>query len=109
MIFMTSNLGAHEMTSMLRPNLGFAATDTERQRAAGIVDERLGNKVSRTAIDAVRRKFTPEFMNRIDKTVVFKPLGPGELRSILAIELDLVQQRIVRSANVAPFVFSVVG
>ena len=107
MIFMTSNLGAHEMTSMLRPNLGFAATDTERQRAAGIVDERLGNKVSRTAIDAARRKFTPEFMNRIDKTVVFKPLGPGELRRILEIELDLVQQRIVRSANVAPFVFSV--
>src|SRR5437899_6574970 len=106
MIFMTSNLGAHEMTSMLRPNLGFAATDTERQRAAGIVDERLGNKVSRTAIDAARRKFTPEFMNRIDKTVVFKPLGPGELRSILAIELDSVQERIVRSAHGAPFVFS---
>ena len=106
MIFMTSNLGAHEMTSILRPNLGFAAIDAERQRAAGIVDERLGNKVSRTAIDAARRKFTPEFMNRIDKTVVFKPLGPGELRKILAIELDSVQQRIVRSANGAPFVFS---
>src|SRR2546425_394624 len=41
LIFMTSNLGAHEMTSVLRPNLGFTAIDTERQRAAGIVDERL--------------------------------------------------------------------
>src|SRR5437867_12190234 len=40
MIFMTSNLGAQEMTSILRPNLGFAAIDTERQHAAGIVDER---------------------------------------------------------------------
>jgi len=106
MIFMTSNLGANEMTSMLRPNLGFAAVGTEGQRAAGIVDEKLGNKVSRAAIEAAHRKFAPEFMNRIDKTVVFKPLGPSELRKILAIELDSVQQRIVRSPNGVPFVFS---
>ena len=86
MIFMTSNLGAQEMTSILRPNLGFAAIDTERQHAAGIVDERLGNKVSRAAIEAARRKFTPEFMNRIDKTAVFEPLGPSELRKILTID-----------------------
>ncbi len=105
MIFMTSNLGATEMTSILRPNLGFAAIDTEHQ-GARVVDEGLGNKLSRAAIDAARRKFTPEFMNRIDKTVVFKPLGPSELRKILAIELDSVQQRIVRSQNGVPFVFS---
>jgi ATP-dependent Clp protease ATP-binding subunit ClpA len=105
MIFMTSNLGAAEMTSILRPNLGFAAIDTEHQ-GARVVDEGLGNKLSRAAIDAARRKFTPEFMNRIDKTVVFKPLGPSELRKILAIELDSVQQRIVRSPNGVPFVFS---
>jgi ATP-dependent Clp protease ATP-binding subunit ClpB len=106
MIFMTSNLGAHEMTSMLRPNLGFAATGTEGQRAASIADEKLGNKVSRAAIEAAHRKFAPEFMNRIDKTVVFKPLGPSELRKILAIELDSVQQRIVRSEYSVSFVFS---
>ena len=105
MIFMTSNLGANEMTSMLRPNLGFAAIGTE-QRAAGSVDEKLGNKVSRATIEAAHRKFAPEFMNRIDKTVVFKPLGPSELRKILAIELDSVQQRIVRSAYGVSFVFS---
>src|SRR5712692_6967848 len=67
MIFMTSNLGANEMTSMLRPNLGFAAIGTEGQRATGIADEKLGNKVSRAAIEAAHRKFAPEFMNRIDK------------------------------------------
>jgi len=104
MIFMTSNLGANEMTSMLRPNLGFAAVSTDR--AAGSVDEKLGNKVSRAAIEAAHRKFAPEFMNRIDKTVVFKPLGPSELRKILAIELDSVQQRIIRSAYGVSFVFS---
>jgi ATP-dependent Clp protease ATP-binding subunit ClpB len=75
MIFMTSNLGAQEMNSILRPNLGFAAGETERQCGTGIIDEKLGSKVSSTAVDAARRKFTPEFMNRIDKVVMFKPLG----------------------------------
>jgi ATP-dependent Clp protease ATP-binding subunit ClpB len=105
-IFMTSNLGAQEMTSILRPGIGFAAIETERRRAVGIVDERLGNKVSRTAVDAARRKFTPEFMNRIDKTVVFNSLGESELRKILAIELDSLQKRVFSSANGAPFIFS---
>src|SRR5499427_5431638 len=67
LIFMTSNLGAAEMGSILRPNLGFAAGESERQNAAGIVDERLATKVARAGVEAARRKFTPEFMNRIDK------------------------------------------
>src|SRR5260370_8770571 len=94
------------MNSIPRPNLGFAASETERQSSAGIVDERLGNKMSRTAVDAARRKFTPEFMNRIDKTIVFKPLGESELLKVLAIELRSVQQRIFKSASGTPFVFS---
>jgi ATP-dependent Clp protease ATP-binding subunit ClpA len=105
MIFMTSNLGAQEMNSILRPNLGFAAGETERQCATGMIDEKLGSKVSRTAVDAARRKFTPEFMNRIDKVVVFRPLGNSELRKILAIELDSVQQRIFNSTHGVQFVF----
>ncbi len=106
MIFMTSNLGASEMNSLLRPNLGFAAGEVERRQAAGMVDDTLSEKVSRAGVEAARRKFTPEFMNRIDKTVVFRPLGEGELRKILALELDIVQQRIFNSAHGAPFVFS---
>lgn len=106
MIFMTSNLGAAEMGSILRPNLGFAASEAERQRALGSVDEKLTDKISRAGVEAARRKFTPEFMNRIDKTVVFRPLGDGELRKILTLELNIVQQRIFNSANGAPFVFS---
>ena len=97
MIFMTSNLGAAEMNSMLRPKLGFASTATERQHAVGIIDQKLSNKMSRAGLEAARRKFTPEFMNRIDKTVVFHPLGAGELRRILEIELDDVQERIVKA------------
>ena len=107
MIFMTSNLGASEMTSIMRPNLGFAASDMERKTAMGEKDEGLDAKVSRAGVEAARRKFTPEFMNRIDKVVVFRSLGSEELGKILSIELNLLQQRIFNSANTTPFVFNV--
>ncbi len=107
MIFMTSNLGAAEMSAILRPSLGFSAGDAARRHAAGVVDEKLGDKVARAGAEAARRKFTPEFMNRIDKTVVFRPLGVRELRQILTLELNVVQQRIFTSASGAPFVIAV--
>jgi ATP-dependent Clp protease ATP-binding subunit ClpA len=107
MIFMTSNLGAAEMGSILRPNLGFATSEIERRRSEGIVDDSLNGKVSRAGVEAARRKFTPEFMNRIDKTVVFHPLGAEQLNRILNIELNMLQQRIFNSAGATPFVFSV--
>src|SRR5450631_679749 len=65
MIFMTSNLGASEMASILRPNLGFAAGEMKRRHARGEVDEKLCAKTASAGMDAARRKFTPEFMNRI--------------------------------------------
>src|SRR5690348_2054561 len=106
MIFMTSNLGAIEMGSIMRPNLGFATSEIERRRAEGLVDESLNDKVSRAGVEATRRKFTPEFMNRIDKVVVFRPLGAEELHRILNLELNMLQQRIFNSANTTPFVFN---
>ena len=75
LIFMTSNLGAAEMGSILRPNLGFAACDADRNNAAGIVDEKLSDKISRAGVEAARNKLSPEFMNRIDNTVVLRPQG----------------------------------
>ena len=93
LIFMTSNLGAAEMGSILRPNLGFAAGE---RASTGIVDCGLEGKVARAGLEAARRKFSPEFMNRIDKVVVFHPLGAAELRRILAIELHVVQQRVLQ-------------
>jgi len=106
MIFMTSNLGAGEMNSILRPNLGFAASEMERNCFEGVVDGKLNEKISRAGVEAARRKFTPEFMNRIDKVVVFKPLGEPELRKILGLELNILQHRIFSSVNGAPFLFS---
>jgi ATP-dependent Clp protease ATP-binding subunit ClpB len=106
LIFMTSNLGAGEMGSILRPNMGFAASEIQRQRADGQLDEDLKSKIAKVGVEAARRKFTPEFMNRIDKTVVFRPLGQPELRKILDLELSILQQRVFSSPNAAPFGFS---
>ncbi|HWD00425.1 MAG TPA: AAA family ATPase [Candidatus Sulfopaludibacter sp.] len=106
LIFMTSNLGASEMNSILRPSLGFGAGEAERDCAAGILDDKVAEKMGRAGAEAARKKFTPEFINRIDKTVVFRPLGECELRKILVLELNMVQQRVFSSSKGAPFVFS---
>jgi ATP-dependent Clp protease ATP-binding subunit ClpB len=90
----------------LRPNLGFAASEIERQRGSGELDDRTSDKIAKAGAEAARRKFTPEFMNRIDKVVVFKPLGQRELRKILGLELGILQQRIFSSSTTTPFVFS---
>jgi ATP-dependent Clp protease ATP-binding subunit ClpB len=107
MIFMTSNLGATEMASILRPNLGFAAGEMERCRAEGVVDAQLSEKAASASMEAARRKFTPEFINRIDQVVVFQPLSADALRKILALELNMVQQRVFSTAHSLPFVISV--
>ncbi|MGD0871120.1 MAG: AAA family ATPase [Bryobacteraceae bacterium] len=106
LIFMTSNLGAAEMQALLRPNLGFAAGDAERRQAGGMLDAELTGKMASAGMEAARRKFTPEFLNRIDRVVVFQPLGTAELRKVLGMELNLVQQRIFSTAASAPFVFA---
>jgi ATP-dependent Clp protease ATP-binding subunit ClpA len=105
LIFMTSNLGAAEMAAMISPRLGFNACDSARQASNGTVDLKLNAKLVRSGTEAARKKFTPEFINRLDKIVTFKPLGTEELRRILDIELNMVQQRIFNSSNDRSFVF----
>lgn len=102
MIFMTSNLGAAEMNSIVSPKLGFNALNNP----SGCLDSRTSQKINRSGLEAARRKFTPEFMNRLDKVVVFKPLGEDELRRILDIELSMVQQRVFYAAPDRAFVFT---
>jgi ATP-dependent Clp protease ATP-binding subunit ClpA len=63
--------------------------------------------MSSAGIAAARRKFTPEFVNRLDKIVVFKSLGREELRRIVDIELEMVQQRIQAAAASKPFLVNV--
>jgi ATP-dependent Clp protease ATP-binding subunit ClpB len=98
-IIMTSNLGAGEMTNLVEGGFGFAPKATK-------IDAALDEKMNRTAVDAARRKFTPEFMNRIDKVVVFGTLRPEHLQQILEIELGMVQQRILMASAANQFVFN---
>ena len=98
-IIMTSNLGAAEMNDMINGSMGFA------QKPA-FIDQRIDDKITRTAQEAARRKFSPEFMNRIDKVVVFNMLKLEHLEQILEIELGLVQQRILQATGNNQFVFS---
>jgi ATP-dependent Clp protease ATP-binding subunit ClpB len=107
MIFMTSNLGASEMSAIMAPKLGFGTCDARITAATGVFDDKMTGKIARSGVEAARRKFTPEFMNRLDKIVTFSPLGTEQLKKILDIELNLVQQRIFNTSADRAFVFTI--
>src|SRR5712691_3733552 len=88
MIFLTSNLGGGEITELMTGGMGFVQPADKRE-------DKLDSNVERTATEAAKRKFSPEFMNRLDKVVVFHPLRPEQLEQILEIELGMVQQRVL--------------
>jgi len=98
LIFMTSNLGAAEMSGLIEGGMGFVAHPTS-------VNASLDEKITRTAVEAARRKFSPEFMNRLDKVVVFNTLRPEHLEQVLELELAKVQQRIMHAAGESHFTF----
>jgi len=100
MVIMTSNLGAREMSELISGGIGFAPGKGSKTPNDTEVDQ----KIYRTAVEAARRKFSPEFMNRIDKVVVFRSLKEHHLRQILDLELQAVQDRIMQSAG-TKFVF----
>ena len=93
MIFLTSNLGGGEIMELMTGGMGFAPA--VRADSKPHLDE----KIAKTAAEAAKRKFAPEFMNRIDKTIVFHPLRAEQLEQILEIELGMIQQRILETAN----------
>jgi len=93
MIFMTSNLGGGEITELMTGGMGFAP------KVQADTQVRLDEKVEKTAAEAAKRKFAPEFMNRIDKVIVFHPLRSQQLEQILEIELGMVQQRVLETAK----------
>ena len=99
MIFMTSNLGGGEIAELMAGGYGFIRSE---DKPAAQLDE----KVERTATEAARRKFSPEFMNRLDKVVVFHPLRQEQLEEILEIELGMVQRRVLETAK-GQFLFRV--
>src|SRR6201989_3592291 len=100
MVVMTSNLGAREMSELISGGIGFAPVKEGKNPNDTEVDQ----KIYRTAVEAARKKYSPEFMNRIDKVVVFRSLKEHHLKQILDLELQAVQDRIMRAAG-TKFVF----
>ena len=99
MIFLTSNLGGGEITELMTGGMGFVQPKDK-------ADDHLDVKVERTAQEAAKKKFSPEFMNRLDKVVVFHPLREEQLEKILEIELGMVQQRVLDTGR-GQFLFRV--
>jgi ATP-dependent Clp protease ATP-binding subunit ClpB len=99
MIFLTSNLGGGEITELMTGGMGFVQPTDK-------TEDRLDHKVERTAQEAAKKKFSPEFMNRLDKVVVFHPLRQEQLEQILEIELGMVQQRVLDTGR-GQFLFRV--
>jgi ATP-dependent Clp protease ATP-binding subunit ClpB len=99
MIFLTSNLGGGEITELMTGGMGFVQPKDK-------VEDYLDVKVERTAQEAAKKKFSPEFMNRLDKVVVFHPLREEQLEQILEIELGMVQQRVLDTGR-GQFLFRV--
>src|SRR6202140_2219583 len=98
-IFLTSNLGGSQIADLMHGGMGFIQPKDKATTG-------LHEKVQRTAVEAARRKFSPEFMNRLDKVVVFHPLKREELDEVLEIELRQVQKRVLDSTT-RPFFFRI--
>ena len=98
-IFLTSNLGSGPIADLMHGGMGFIQPKDK-------TTEGLHEKVERTAVEAARRNFSPEFMNRLDKVVVFHPLKRAELDQVLEIELRQLQKRVLDSTT-RPFLFRI--
>lgn len=84
-LILTSNVGARKITAKTR--LGFSLSDSPD----GL---RPQDEVERAVMDEVKRTFKPEFLNRLDKIVVFDQLGSSELKHIAQTMLDQLSQRL---------------
>ncbi len=97
-IFLTSNLGASQMSELVQGGMGFAPHDA-------IADKDLDAKIERTATEAARKKFSPEFLNRLDKVVVFRTLRPEQLEQVFDLEVAKIQKRIMTAIGQSHFTF----
>ncbi|HEX8184620.1 MAG TPA: AAA family ATPase, partial [Blastocatellia bacterium] len=87
-VMMTSNLGARDMEKLTETRLGFSVP-------CNTPVEILNNHLGKVGVEAARKKFSPEFMNRIDKVVVFRQLSYESMQQILELELQAVQRRVL--------------
>jgi ATP-dependent Clp protease ATP-binding subunit ClpA/CheY-like chemotaxis protein len=88
LVFLTSNLGAKEMMREITPDFGFQSATVSGTR------EDLTHKLQGIALVAVRRKFSPEFINRIDHVITYKPLDAESFAAIADLEIDNLQKHV---------------
>jgi ATP-dependent Clp protease ATP-binding subunit ClpA/CheY-like chemotaxis protein len=88
LVFLTSNLGAKEMMREINPDFGFQSA------SAGGTREELGKKLQGIAGVAVRKKFSPEFINRIDHVITYRPLDAESFAAIADLEIDNLQKHV---------------
>jgi ATP-dependent Clp protease ATP-binding subunit ClpA len=88
LIFMTSNLGAREMAKEVRPDFGFQAMLPLDAPAL------MALKLERIGMGAVKRKFSPEFVNRIDAVVTYQPLDAAALERIVDQQIANLERHI---------------
>jgi ATP-dependent Clp protease ATP-binding subunit ClpA len=88
LVFLTSNLGAKEMMREISPDFGFQSASVSGTR------EDLGNKLQGIAVVAVKKKFSPEFINRIDHVITYRPLDAEAFAAIADLEIDNLQKHV---------------
>lgn len=91
-VIMTSNLGMQELTNQAA-RIGFADKEEkldEKQRL-----EKEYEQIKAGIMDTLKAEFRPEFLNRIDKIIVFKPLGMEELKKITRLQISELQTRLL--------------
>jgi ATP-dependent Clp protease ATP-binding subunit ClpA len=88
LIFMTSNLGARAIQKGLRPDFGFEALLAVGERRG------LQKRIQNIGMNAVRRKFSPEFVNRIDAVLTYQPLDAASLAVIVDQQVEELQRHI---------------
>ena len=91
-IIMTSNLGANALRKS-SPELGFLAAK-KSDSASDVSNEINFKKAKKSVMDAVKRHFRPEFLNRIDEMIVFHALTSNDLKQIVTILMDTVVKRL---------------
>jgi ATP-dependent Clp protease ATP-binding subunit ClpA len=89
LVFLTSNLGAREMMREINPDFGFQSAT-----AAGGERADLTSKLQNIALVAVRKRFSPEFVNRIDCIITYQPLTPESLAAILDQQIMDLQNHV---------------
>src|SRR6266581_6053628 len=88
MVFMTSNLGASEMQHAADGSIGFVNNISNRQE-----------NLTTIAMNAARKRFSPEFLNRFDEILVFHPLPASQLRQVVDIEIGTLELRLQRATG----------